>query len=81
MSSSSLAAITTLKKLVNHPDLIHDHCRERKEGFENALQYYPKDYDPKKRLQPGLSGKLSVLDCLLAYVKSQVGCCYLLCNF
>ena len=41
MSSSSLAAITSLKKLVNHPDLIHEHCREQKEGFENALQFYP----------------------------------------
>ncbi len=71
MSSSSLAAITTLKKLVNHPDLIYEHCKERREGFENALQVYPADYDPKKRLQPGLSGKLSVLDCLLAFVKSQ----------
>ena len=41
MSSSSLAAITALKKLVNHPDLIHEHCRDKKEGFENALQHYP----------------------------------------
>ena len=41
MTSSSLAAITALKKLVNHPDLIHGHCREKKEGFENALQHYP----------------------------------------
>ena len=41
MTSSSLAAITALKKLVNHPDLIHEHCREKKEGFENALQHYP----------------------------------------
>ena len=41
MSSSSLAAITALKKLVNHPDLIHEHCREKKEGFEKALQHYP----------------------------------------
>ena len=32
---------------------------------------FPQDYDPKRRLQPGLSGKLSVLDCLLAYVKGQ----------
>lgn len=71
MSSSSLAAITSLKKLVNHPDLIYEHCRERKEGFEGAFQYYPSNYDPKQRLQPGLSGKLSILDCLLAFVKSS----------
>ena len=41
MSSSSLAAITSLKKLVNHQDLIDEHCREQTEGFENALQFYP----------------------------------------
>lgn len=72
MTCSSLAAITSLKKLVNHPDLIYEHCRNRKEGFENAFQYYPENYDPvKQRLQPGLSGKLSVLDCLLAFVKTN----------
>ena len=39
MTSSSLAAITSLKKLVNHPDLIFEHCRDKKEGFENAAKY------------------------------------------
>jgi len=71
MTSSSLAAITSLKKLVNHPDLVYPACREAKEGFENAAQYYPANYDPDKgRLRPELSGKLSILDCLLAVVKS-----------
>ena len=69
---SSLAAITSLKKLVNHPDLIFEHCKARKEGFENALQCYPANYNGSNgRLQPGLSGKLAVLDCLLAFVKSS----------
>ena len=72
MSSSSLAAITTLKKLVNHPDLIHEHCKQGKEGFENALQFYPQSYDPTRgRLNPAMSGKLSILDCLLAFVKGS----------
>ncbi len=72
MTSSSLAAITSLKKLVNHPDLIYDHCRERREGFESAFQFYPQGHDPVRRpVQPGLSGKLAVLDCLLAFVKGQ----------
>ena len=35
------------------------------------MSFSLQDYDPKRRLQPGLSGKLSVLDCLLAYVKGQ----------
>ena len=41
MTSSSLAAITSLKKLVNHPDLIYEKCKEGADGFENALQCYP----------------------------------------
>ena len=70
MTSSSLAAITSLKKLVNHPDLIFELCKSKKEGFENALDCYPKNYDGGSgRLQPGLSGKLAILDVLLASVK------------
>ena len=76
LNSSSLAAITSLKKLVNHPDLIFEHCRDGKEGFENGLQYYPQEYKnsrdiSKQRLRPELSGKLSILDCLLASVKGS----------
>jgi len=73
MTSSSLAAITSLKKLVNHPDLVFPACRERKEGFENALEIFPPGYDPEKsnKLRPELSGKFTVLDCLLAVVKSS----------
>ena len=71
MSSSSLAAITSLKKLVNHPDLIYEACKEGKEGFEVAAELFPHNHDPARgRLKPELSGKLTVLDCLLAVVKS-----------
>ena len=67
-----LAAITSLKKLVNHPDLVYPACRERKEGFDSALELFPPGHDPESgRLRPDLSGKLSVLDCLLAVVKSS----------
>ena len=47
--------------------------RERKEGFENALEIFPPGYDPEKsnKLRPELSGKFTVLDCLLAVVKSS----------
>ena len=47
MTSSSLAAITNLKKLVNHPDLIYEKCKEGEDGFENALQCYPAGYQVK----------------------------------
>ncbi|XP_023329719.1 DNA repair and recombination protein RAD54-like [Eurytemora carolleeae] len=71
MTSSSLAAITSLKKLVNHPDLVFPACRERKEGFETAAEFFPPGHDPDRgRLRPELSGKLSILDCLLAVVKT-----------
>ena len=72
MTTSSLAAITSLKKLVNHPDLIFDKCKEGADGFENAIQHYPADYQgPNSRLQPGFSGKLAILDCLLAFVRGS----------
>ena len=66
------AAITSLKKLVNHPDLVFPACKEGKEGFDTALPLFPPGYDPDTaRLRPDLSGKLTVLDCLLAVVKSS----------
>ena len=71
MTSSSLAAITSLKKLVNHPDMIYAACKEGKEGFEEAADHFPAGHDPDRgRLKPELSGKLTVLDCLLAVVRS-----------
>jgi len=71
LTVSSLAAITSLKKLVNHPDLVYPACKEEKEGFEGTVNLFPAGYDPDKgRLKPELSGKLTVLDCLLAVVKS-----------
>ena len=71
MTSSSLAAITSLKKLVNHPDMIYPACKEGKEGFEEAADHFPAGHDPDRgRLKPELSGKLTVLDCLLAVVRS-----------
>jgi len=65
---SSLAAITSLKKLCNHPDLVYDKCVERAEGFSDSLALYPADYTTKV-VKPELSGKVQVLDTLLALVK------------
>lgn len=66
---SALAAITLLKKLCNHPDLIFDKIMEKAEGFEKAAQLLPPHYSTKQLL-PELSGKLMVLDCLLASIKT-----------
>ncbi|XP_020283574.1 DNA repair and recombination protein RAD54-like [Pseudomyrmex gracilis] len=66
---SALAAITLLKKLCNHPDLIYDKIVEKTEGFEKAAKLLPPNYSTKELL-PELSGKLMVLDCLLASIKT-----------
>ncbi|CAG0881245.1 unnamed protein product [Cyprideis torosa] len=67
---SSLSSITTLKKLCNHPSLIWDKVQERADGWENAAEMFPPGYNPKN-VQPELSGKMAVLDCLLASIKSS----------
>lgn len=68
-SLSALAAITLLKKLCNHPDLIYDKIMEKSEGLEKAASLLPSNYSTKQ-LMPELSGKLMVLDCLLASIKT-----------
>lgn len=69
-SFSSLASITNLKKLCNHPDLILDKIMEGSEGFENSQHLLP----PKRGendVRPELSGKLMLLDCFLANLKAN----------
>ncbi|KAK6990646.1 DNA repair and recombination protein RAD54 [Biomphalaria glabrata] len=68
-SVSSLSAITQLKKLCNHPDLVYDKCLEGKDGFEDTLGYFPSNYSTKS-VNPELSGKVVILDTLLALIKS-----------
>jgi len=67
---SSLKSIITLKKLVNHPDLIHDKFEDVPETRAVVNRHYNQVDPARSKLQPGLSGKLAVLDCLLAYVKA-----------
>ncbi|KAM7444232.1 DNA repair and recombination protein RAD54-like [Porites harrisoni] len=69
ISASSLAFITQLKKLANHPELIYDKARTGEEGFEGALELFPQNFS-LKQLQPDLSGKMQVLDYILAMTKS-----------
>ena len=47
---SSLSAITSLKKLCNHPDLIFDKCVQREEGFDELRDFYPPDHAPSKEV-------------------------------
>uniref|UniRef100_A0A915HI60 DNA repair and recombination protein RAD54-like n=1 Tax=Romanomermis culicivorax TaxID=13658 RepID=A0A915HI60_ROMCU len=69
-TSTSLAAITNLKKLCNHPAMIYEKCAENAEGFEKCAELFPIGFNPQKQLQVDLSGKMRVLDCLLAVVKA-----------
>ncbi|PKU41502.1 dna repair and recombination protein rad54-like [Limosa lapponica baueri] len=69
ISVSSLSSITSLKKLCNHPALIYDKCVEEEEGFMGALDLFPAGYSTKS-VEPQLSGKMLVLDYILAVTKS-----------
>nr|CDS28837.2 dna repair and recombination protein rad54 [Hymenolepis microstoma] len=74
LSISSLASITHLKKLCNHPDLIFDKIQSGSDGFGGMLDLFPSGYvsstDSNRPPQAELSGKFQVLDCLLAIVKA-----------
>ncbi|ENN73266.1 hypothetical protein D910_02829, partial [Dendroctonus ponderosae] len=68
--TSSLASITTLKKLCNHPYLIMDKILEGGEGFEKSQNILP----PRKGdldVKPELSSKCMILDCFLANLKAN----------
>ncbi|XP_060087745.1 DNA repair and recombination protein RAD54-like [Heteronotia binoei] len=69
ISVSSLSSITSLKKLCNHPALIYEKCVEEEEGFVGALELFPPGYNIKS-LEPQLSGKMLVLDYILAVTRS-----------
>ncbi|XP_029805030.1 DNA repair and recombination protein RAD54-like isoform X3 [Suricata suricatta] len=70
ISVSSLSSITSLKKLCNHPALIYDKCVEEEGGFEGALEIFPPGYS-SKALEPQMSGKMLVLDYILAVTRSR----------
>lgn len=80
---ASLVAITFLKKLCNSPQLAYDMIRENKTknksngnssgDLDELSQYFPSDFPTinSKQVLPALSGKLKVLDTLLAYIKNE----------
>lgn len=63
-TASTLASITSLKKLCNHPNLVYDKICERSAGFEKTLEILPPNFSDKD-LKSELSGKLLLLDCML----------------
>ncbi|KAG5454094.1 DNA repair and recombination protein RAD54-like [Clonorchis sinensis] len=74
LSVSSLASITHLKKLCNHPDLVYDKMATNSDGFVDALAHFPRDYrgslESNAPFRPDLSGKFQVLDYLLALIRT-----------
>ncbi|XP_032884692.1 DNA repair and recombination protein RAD54-like isoform X2 [Amblyraja radiata] len=69
ISFSSLSSITSLKKLCNHPALIYEKCVEGEGGFRGALDLFPPRYSTKS-VEPQLSGKMLILDYILAMTRS-----------
>ncbi|XP_072130723.1 DNA repair and recombination protein RAD54-like [Mobula birostris] len=69
ISISSLSSITSLKKLCNHPGLIYEKCVEGEGGFQGALDLFPPGYSTKF-VEPQLSGKMLILDYILAMTRS-----------
>ncbi|KAI6178756.1 DNA repair and recombination protein RAD54-like [Aphelenchoides besseyi] len=63
----TLAFITNLKKLCN---LIYQKCASNDNGFQGCKELYPPNFNAKT-LDPEFSGKMKVLDYLLAVAKKN----------
>uniref|UniRef100_A0A8R1XQ67 DNA repair and recombination protein RAD54-like n=1 Tax=Onchocerca volvulus TaxID=6282 RepID=A0A8R1XQ67_ONCVO len=68
ITGTALSFITNLKKLCNHPQLILDKCQKKEEGFEGCLELFPREFSGK--FEPAFSGKMKVLDYLLAITRA-----------
>lgn len=67
----TLQAITFLKKLCNHPSLVYDMCTKGEEGFEGLENLFPDGFSRSLRsFEPTLSGKIRLLDTILADIKN-----------
>ena len=67
---STLQAITFLKKLCNHPQLIHELCTKGEEIFEGLEDMFPPGFSRSIRnFEPLWSGKMKLLDTILANIK------------
>ncbi|XP_077232192.1 uncharacterized protein LOC143867334 [Tasmannia lanceolata] len=67
---STLQAITFLKKLCNHPQLVYEMCAKGEDGFEDLLELFPEGFSKSIRnFEPLWSGKMKLLDNILANIK------------
>uniref|UniRef100_A0A1I7VZT2 DNA repair and recombination protein RAD54-like n=1 Tax=Loa loa TaxID=7209 RepID=A0A1I7VZT2_LOALO len=68
ITGTALSFITNLKKLCNHPQLIFNKCQKKEEGFEGCLKLFPGEFG--RKFEPAFSGKMKVLDYLLAATRT-----------
>jgi len=69
LSASSLGFINQIKKLCNHPELIYNKSKLYEDGFHEIFDLFPPGFN-MKTFKPDLSGKMQVLDVILAIVKA-----------
>jgi len=66
---ASLVSITTLTKLCNHPSLIYDSCKQKKNAaLKSLIPLFPKKFSAST-LAPQFSGKMHLVIKLLTSVK------------
>eukprot|EP00117_Sycon_ciliatum_P011307 scpid41895/ scgid12842/ DNA repair and recombination protein RAD54-like; RAD54 homolog len=70
LTGKSLAFITQIKKLCNHPALVYEKAASGEEGYDEALALFPPGFNIKT-FNPELSGKMRILDHLLAVVRTS----------
>uniref|UniRef100_A0A0P4W6W4 DNA repair and recombination protein RAD54-like n=2 Tax=Scylla olivacea TaxID=85551 RepID=A0A0P4W6W4_SCYOL len=70
LGNTALAAITSMKKLCNHPDLLWEKVKAHEPGYADLEKFFPPGHDPRN-LHPELSGKVAVLDAILALIRSS----------
>lgn len=70
VSVRALANITALKKLCVHPELVAEKIINKEDGFENAEQFLPSDWNSSRDVKPELGAKILLLDVMLAALKT-----------
>uniref|UniRef100_A0A8R1HRP8 DNA repair and recombination protein RAD54-like n=1 Tax=Caenorhabditis japonica TaxID=281687 RepID=A0A8R1HRP8_CAEJA len=68
-TASALSFITHLKKLCNHPYLVYEELQKPENRFSSkCLSVFPDTFNPKS-FDPSFSGKMKVLDYILAVTR------------
>ncbi|ETN86187.1 protein, SNF2 family [Necator americanus] len=67
-TASALSFITHLKKLCNHPYLVYEELQKADNRFHSCLDIFPESFHTKK-CDPSTSGKMKVLDYILAVTR------------